>query len=173
MLKMLGKSKSRAAQVQNLHQALVNRAREPVFFTQFNVADTLDGRFDLLVLHAFLLLERLREAGQGDLAQGLIDTIFVGFDEGLRDLGTGDMGMGRRMKAIADAFYGRMQAYGVSSDAGAMSDALGRNLYRGAEGREAQSRALAQYVLAARDHLARADIGAGEVDFGPLPGAEP
>ena len=47
--------------------------------------------------------------GLGDLAQGLMDTIFVGFDEGLRDLGTGDMGMGRRMKKIADAFYGRMR----------------------------------------------------------------
>lgn len=171
MLKMLGKSKNRAAQVQSLHNALVNRAREPIFFTQFNVADTLDGRFDLLVLHAFLLLERLREAGQGDLAQGLIDTIFIGFDEGLRDLGTGDMGMGRRMKAIADAFYGRMQAYGASSDVSAMSEALRRNLYRGAEGRDAQSQALAQYVFTARDHLARADIGAGMVDFGPLPDA--
>jgi cytochrome b pre-mRNA-processing protein 3 len=172
MLKILGKSKSRTAQVQNLYRALVNRAREPVFFTGFNVADTLDGRFDLLVLHAFLLLERLREAGQGNLAQGLIDTIFLGFDAGLRDLGTGDMGMGRRIKAMADAFYGRMQAYGTSTDVSTMSEALTRNLYRGAEGREAQSRALAQYVFAARAHLVREDIGAGEVDFGPLPGAE-
>jgi len=173
MLKMLGKSKSHTARVQNLHQALVNRAREPVFFTRFNVADTIDGRFDLLVLHAFLLLDRLREAGQGGLAQGLIDTIFLGFDEGLRDLGTGDMGMGRRIKAMADAFYGRMQAYGASNDVAAMSDALRRNLYRGAESREAQSEALAHYVFAARDHLARADVGAGMVDFGPLPGAGP
>ena len=172
MLKMLGKSKNRTAQVQSLYWALVNRAREPIFFTQFNVADTLDGRFDLLVLHAFLLLERLREAGQGDLAQGLIDTIFLGFDEGLRDLGTGDMGMGRRIKAMADAFYGRMQAYGASADVSTMSEALGRNLYRGAEGREAESRALAEYVFAAREHLARADIGAGIADFGPLPEAE-
>ena len=52
-----------------------------------------------------------------------------------------------------------------------MSDALSRNLYRGAEGREAQSQALAHYVYGARDHLARADIGEGMVDFGPLPGA--
>ncbi len=171
MLKMRGKSKRRAGQVESLHAALVKRAREPLFFTQFNVADTLDGRFDLLVLHAFLLLERLREAGEGDLAQGLIDTIFLGFDEGLRDLGTGDMGMGRRIKAMADAFYGRMQAYSASGDAASMSDALGRNLYRGAQGHEAHSQALARYVYGARDHLSRADIGEGIVDFGPLPGA--
>jgi cytochrome b pre-mRNA-processing protein 3 len=170
MLKMRSKSKRRAAQVESLHAALVNRAREPVFFTQFNVADTLDGRFDLLVLHAFLLLERLRDAGEGDLAQGLIDTIFLSFDEGLRDLGTGDMGMGRRIKAMADAFYGRMQAYGASDDVASMSDALGRNLYRGVEGHEVQSQALAHYVFGARDHLARAEVGEGAVDFGPLPG---
>jgi cytochrome b pre-mRNA-processing protein 3 len=171
MLKMLGKSKELTTRVEGLHAALVNRAREPVFYVRLGVADTLDGRFDLLALHAFLLLERLREAGQGDLAQGLTDTIFQGFDEGLRDLGTGDMGMGRRMKAMANAFYGRMQAYDVSRDLEAMAAALGRNVFRGAEGREAQSRALADYVFSARDHLARSNIGEGKIDFGPLPGA--
>ena len=169
MLKVGSKSKRRAAQVDSLHRALVNRARAPIFYTRFNVADTLDGRFDLLALHAFLLLERLREAGEGDLAQGVIDTIFVSFDEGLRDLGTGDMGMGRRMKAMADAFYGRMQAYGASRDIASMAATLGRNLYRGAEGRDAQSQALAYYVFAARDYLARADVSDGTADYGPLP----
>jgi cytochrome b pre-mRNA-processing protein 3 len=170
MLTMRSKSKKRAERVERLHAALVNRAREPVFFIRFNVADTLDGRFDLLALHAWLLLERLRDAGEGDLAQGLIDTIFLSFDAGLRDLGTGDMGMGRRIKTMADAFYGRMQAYGASSDVASMSAALGRNLYRGAEDRGAQSLALAHYVFVARDRLARADVGEGGVDFGPLPG---
>jgi cytochrome b pre-mRNA-processing protein 3 len=169
MLKMGRKSKKRASQVEGLYRALVNRAREAVFYTRFNVADTLDGRFDLLALHAFLLLERLREAGEGDLAQGLTDAIFIGFDEGLRDLGTGDMGMGRRMKAMANAFYGRMQAYGASPDVDSMAAALKRNLYRGVEGRETETRALAHYVFAARDHLAQADVSEGIVDFGPLP----
>jgi cytochrome b pre-mRNA-processing protein 3 len=171
MLKMPGKSKRRAAQTEALHATLVNRAREPVFYARFGVADTLDGRFDLLALHAFLLLERLRDAGHGDLAQSLTDTIFLGFDEGLRDLGTGDMGMGRRMKAMADAFYGRMHAYDASRDLDAMAAAVGRNVYRGAEGREVQSRSLAHYVFSARDHLARSNVGEGMADFGPLPGA--
>jgi cytochrome b pre-mRNA-processing protein 3 len=169
MLKMRGKSKNRTARVADLNSALVNRAREPVFYARFRVADTLDGRFDLLALHAFLLLERLREGGEGDLAQGLTDAIFLGFDEGLRDLGTGDMGMGRRIKAMADAFYGRMQAYGASRDPDAMAGALGRNVYRGAEGREVQCRILADYVFRARDHLAHSDVGEGVADFGPLP----
>jgi cytochrome b pre-mRNA-processing protein 3 len=171
MLKTPGKSKKRAAQVESLHGALVNRAREPVFYARLGVADTLDGRFDLIALHAFLLLERLRKAGEGDLAQALTDTVFLGFDEGLRELGTGDMGMGRRMKAMADAFYGRMQAYGASRDPETMAAALGRNVYRGAEGCGVQSLALAHYVFGARDHLAHSDVGEGMVDFGPLPGA--
>jgi cytochrome b pre-mRNA-processing protein 3 len=171
MLNMPGKSKTRSQQVQSLFAALVKRAREPVFYTRFNVADTLDGRFDLLALHAFLLLERLREAGEGDLAQGLIDTIFLSFDEGLRELGTGDMGIGRRMKVMADAFYGRMQAYQASGDSAALAAAVHRNLYRGAEGREVQSEAMAQYMLQARERLAQSEIGAGPADFGPLPGA--
>jgi cytochrome b pre-mRNA-processing protein 3 len=170
MLKIPGKSKKRATKVETLHAALVNRAREPAFYARFGVADTLDGRFDLLALHAFLLLERLREARQGDLAQSLTDTIFLSFDEGLRDLGTGDMGMGRRMKAMADAFYGRMQAYDTSRNLDAMAAALGRNVYRGAEGFEARSRALAHYVFSARDHLARSNVAEGMGDFGPLPG---
>ncbi len=170
MLKILGKSKKRTEQVERVHAALVSRAREPVFFTRFNVADTLDGRFDLLALHAWLLLDRLRQTGQGDLAQGLTDAIFLSFDEGLRDLGTGDMGMGRRIKAMADAFYGRMQAYSASGDLASMAAALARNLYRGAEGRDVQSAALAHYIFSARDHLARGDMSEGQVDFGPLPG---
>ena len=171
MLNTLGKSKKRSQQVQSLYAGLVNRAREPVFFRRFGVADTLDGRFDLLALHAFLLLEQLRQAGQGDLAQGLTDTIFLGFDEGLRELGTGDMGMGRRMKAMADAFYGRMQAYDTSRDPTAMAAAIARNLYRGTPGREAPCEELAHYVFRVRDHLPRSDIGEGIADFGPLPGA--
>src|SRR5450755_3414845 len=101
MLTVLGKSEGRKRIVARLYEAVVARARAPVFFTELGVADTLDGRFDLLTLHAWLVLDRLAGAGLNDVSQGLTDTLFVGFDGGLRDLGTGDMGMGRRMKALA------------------------------------------------------------------------
>jgi cytochrome b pre-mRNA-processing protein 3 len=168
MLGVLGKSAGRKKLVGRLYAATVERARAPVFFTKLGVPDTIDGRFDLLALHAWLVFEKLRTEQLGELSQGLMDTIFIGFDEGLRDLGTGDMGMGRRIRKLADAFYGRLQAYGASDDVSAMTEAVLRNLYRG-QGDLAHAEIVAHYVEGARAHVARSDVTSGEVDFGPLP----
>ena len=108
MLNLLRKSAARKQEGRRLYDELVSRAREPVFFTAFAVADSLDGRFDVLALHAWLVLAEL---GGGDAAQALTDTIFTGFDEAMREQGAGDMGIARKLKAMADAFYGRMAAY--------------------------------------------------------------
>ena len=164
----MGKSAENRKLVARLYAATVARAREPVFFTTFGVPDTIDGRFDLLALHAWLVLDRLRAAGLGDISQGLMDTIFIGFDEGLRDLGAGDMSIARQIKKLADAFYGRLQAYGASEDPAVMTEAIQRNLYRGT-GDAAHAQAVARYVESARVHVGRSDIANGEVDFGPLP----
>ena len=167
MLKMYSKGFVRKRIAADLHGAVVERARAPVFYAELGVADSVDGRFDLIALHAWLVLERLRAAGLNDLSQALTDALFVGFDEGLRDLGAGDMGLGRRMKKIADAFYGRLKVYGESADEGSMGAALARNLYRGAQcGRVTD---VARYVLAAKEYLAHADVASGIADFGPLP----
>jgi cytochrome b pre-mRNA-processing protein 3 len=164
MLNVLLRSKKRRLAAGRIYEAVVTRAREPVFFERFAVADTLDGRFDLFTLHAWLVLERLK-ACEPSLSQAVVDAVFVGFDEALRDLGAGDMGMGRRMKKMADAFYGRVQAYGAAGDAAAMEAALVRNLYRG----EAPpcARRMADYVLNAKTILAAWEEG--PPDFGPLP----
>src|SRR5437763_2591601 len=90
--------------------AVSRRAREPVFYQQFSVADSIDGRFDVLVLHAWLVLERLRELGENDLAQTFVDALFARFDEALREQGAGDIGIGRRIKKMAGALYGRLNA---------------------------------------------------------------
>ena len=149
---------------------LTARSREKVFFTALGVPDTIDGRFDLLALHAWLLLERLQLAGRPDLAQVLTDRLFVGFDEGLRDLGAGDMGMGRRMKKLGQAFFGRMQAYNGARDETELADAIARNLFRG-QGHEDSAKLLAMYAKLSRVHLSTADVGAAQTDFGPLPNA--
>lgn len=167
MLNSLRKSENARRAAQGLHAAIVARARAPVFYAELGVADSVDGRFDLIALHAWLVLERLRAAGLNDLSQALTDALFVGFDEGLRDLGAGDMGLGRRMKKIADAFYGRLKVYGESADEEAMGAALSRNLYRGAGCSRVSD--VARYVLAARERLAHADLASGIADFGPLP----
>ena len=165
MLNVLRRSKERRQLAAKLHAVLVARAREPVFFERFGVSDTVDGRFDLVVLHAWLVMDRLSSAPS--LLQAFVDAVFVGFDEGLRELGAGDIGMGKRVKALADAFYGRIHAYGEAKDEAALEAALLRNLYRGGAGPGAAT--LASYVLRAKARLAACAVEDGEVDFGPLP----
>jgi len=166
MLNAMRRSKERRLEAGRIYAAVVGRARDPVFFATFGVPDSLDGRFDLLTLHAWLVLERLKP--DAPLSQALVDTIFVGFDEALRELGAGDIGMARRMKTLADAFYGRLAAYGAAQDAVAIHAALNRNLYRGVDA--PRSGELTTYVLRARARLAA--WHGGDPDFGPLPGRE-
>ena len=156
-----------------LYQGLVARSREPVFYSAFAVPDTLDGRFDLLTLHAFLVMEALAPLGPdgAKLGSELADTIFAGFDDALRELGVSDFGIARRMKAMAGAFYGRLEAYRAAKTETALAEALQRNLYRGKaqSGREAS--ALAHYMLTAERSLCACSDGLlkGDADFGPLP----
>ncbi len=167
-LRRPGSAKQAAAQ---LHQAMVARAREGVFFRALGVPDSIDGRFDLLVLHAWLVLDRLKALGARELSQALIDTLFLGFDEGLRELGAGDMGMGRRMKKLADAFYGRLAAYDACRNETDLSDSVLRNLYRGNPERTAEAAAVARYAMAAREIFVTCDLANGSAEFGPLPEA--
>lgn len=148
------------------------RAREPVFFDRFGVADTFDGRFDLLALHAWLVLDRLRNAGEGALAQALVDVLFMRLDEALREQGTGDMGMGRRMKKMASAFYGRLDAYSGAKGSAEFAQALLRNLYRGDTRRVEDAASLATYAEGARIRLELFRPDAGDPDFGELPAME-
>src|SRR5215471_18190685 len=106
MLKAMRRASARTKAVRALYDALVFQSRRPVFFTELGVQDSLDGRFDMVALHAWLVLDRLNAAGLSDLADGLAATIFIGFDEALRDLGAGDIGMGRKIKAMREAFNG-------------------------------------------------------------------
>ncbi|GAA0570787.1 ubiquinol-cytochrome C chaperone family protein [Rhizomicrobium electricum] len=167
MLNAFVRSKQARDAAERHYVALVRRAREPVFFARFDVPDTLDGRFDLLVLHAWALLGRIRP--DDVLAQALVNRIFVGLDEALREMGAGDMGMGRRMKKFADAFYGRLKAYDDAGDGEGLRQALVRNLYRGTETPAAA--VMSSYISRVRTRLAAA--GEGDLDFGPLPDGAP
>ncbi|MGH6870818.1 MAG: ubiquinol-cytochrome C chaperone family protein [Rhizomicrobium sp.] len=168
MLNAWRKRNERKLLAERICAAVSARSRAPVFFRALGVPDTIDGRFDLLALHAWLVLEKLQAAGRRDLAQAVTDRLFTGFDEGLRDLGAGDIGMSRRMKKFASAFFGRMKAYSAASDEAELAAAIDRNLFRGT-GSNDSARMLALYARLSRIHLCRADVAAGELDFGPLP----
>ena len=123
------------AQADALYGAIVAQARHPAFYAALGVPDTLDGRFEMVALHAFLVLHRLKgdaPAGSGT-AQALFDTMFADMDRSLREMGTGDLGVGRRVKAMANGFYGRIAAYDAGlaapADSAVLEDALRRNAF--------------------------------------------
>jgi len=171
MTGLFGRRRQAAARktAQALYKAAVARARDPVFYARHAVPDTLDGRFDMISLHVFLVLYRLKQEGDGTkaLAQALFDTMFADMDENLRELGVGDLSVGRRVKTMAQALYGRIAAYQAaldSDDEGALADALQRNLYRGEAPPPAAVAAIAAYTRGQAAHLA--GIGFGEVAAG-------
>ena len=121
------------AQAQTVYMALVKQARRPVFYTDMQVPDTLDGRFELILLHLFLLLYRLQhDTSTSSTKQQrlLLETFFADMDRSIRELGVSDTGVGKRVKKMAAAFYGRRQAYEEALlDPQALQEALRRNLY--------------------------------------------
>jgi cytochrome b pre-mRNA-processing protein 3 len=169
MLKTLLGTNSAKRLATDLCAAMNLRAREPVFFTRLGVPDTIDGRFDLVVLHAWLVLERLRQLQMKDVSQAFVNLLFVNFDEGLRALGVGDIGIGHRVKKMADAFYGRLSAYGAATEQGALEQAIRRNIYRTENGHDADAVVLSDYVRSAQLHIAGCDFTRQTPDFGPLP----
>jgi len=137
--------------VDALYAKAVAQARLPIFYQAGAVPDSLDGRFDLLVLHMFLLLHRL--GGESDrtrkLAQSLFDLMFADMDQSLREMGVSDMSVGKRVKEMARAFYGRIDAYErAMADGKQLQEALTRNLYRGAEVSPAVLASMASYMQA-------------------------
>jgi len=122
-----------------LYDALVMSARQPAFYRDYAVPDTLDGRFECISLHVFALVFRLKNEGgefapaADKLAQSLFDAMFRDMDYSLREMGVGDLGVPKRMKRMMKAFNGRCHAYtmALAPDAphGALADALCRNLY--------------------------------------------
>lgn len=109
-------------------------ARREALYTRLGVADTLEGRFEMVVLHAGLVMRRLLALGDNgsDLAQIYVDRIFTGFDDALREMAIGDVGVVKKMKRYVEAFYGRLAAYDSAlrlPNAEPLAEALARNVY--------------------------------------------
>jgi cytochrome b pre-mRNA-processing protein 3 len=158
-----------------LYVSAVAAARDPFLYTGLGVPDTLDGRFDLVGLHAFLVINRLkREPAPGPaLAQAVFDAMFSDMDINLREMGVGDLSVGKRVKAMWDAFHGRANAYSAAlavDDRAALESALVRNLWRGAPPPEGSAAALGRIVAvqgACLDAQPLTALAVGEVRFLP------
>lgn len=159
-----------------LYGVAVAAARDPFFYTELGVPDTLNGRFDLVGLHAFLLIRRLRRLPPPgpDLAQAVFDAMFSDMDVNLREMGVGDLSVGKRVRTMWEAFHGRAVAYDAAMDAGdpaAMEAALTRNVWQGVP--TPGGAVLARLTFAQAEHLATQALSSlveGRADF--LPAAE-
>jgi len=178
MIGVLDRRKALRGRADALYRRLVDQAREPVFYALCSVPDTLDGRFDMIVLHVSLVVRRLRVGAVAEkaLAQMLFDTMMDDMDRSLREMGVGDLGVGRRVKAMAKAFYGRATAYDAafSEGAEALAAALERNLFAAARARPEQIRMVVEYAqdwAALLERTPNAALVGGEIAFAPLPGS--
>lgn len=148
-------------EVQHMYIALVEHARNPVFYTELSVPDTLDGRFDMITLHMHLVLDRLKAGYEthGDWVEKgriLVEAYLADMARSLREMGVGDTGVAKRIQKMASAFYGRMDAYGKAKGNDAeLEGALRRNVYGTLETVEdAKVKRLAAFVRAAEAMLA-------------------
>ncbi len=121
-------------------------ARHIRFYENMGVADTIDGRFEMLVLHLFLVLNRLKGEGVEALRQNLTDEFFADMDRSLRELGVSDVAVGKKVRKIAESYFGRVTAYDKALSAGpkVLEEAIGRNIYPDGASEES-IRAMADY----------------------------
>jgi cytochrome b pre-mRNA-processing protein 3 len=146
-----------------LYGAVVEQSRTPALYLDLGVPDTVEGRFEVYTLHVVLLLDRLRRQGPqaAETAQSLFDTYVKALDDALREMGVGDLSVGKKMRRLGEAFYGRVKSYEAAftalPDTGELQELLGRTVYAGADAGHAS--ALAAYVLTQRETLAAAPTG--------------
>lgn len=163
--RLLGRARAGADIATRVYGAIVAQARNPVFYASLGVPDTVTGRFEMVVVHVTLVVDRL----QGDesakrLAQGIFDIFCTDMDRSLRELGFGDLGVPHRMKKMTEAFYGRAKAYRAAiaaDDRDGLAAAVARNVLSGEEG---AAGAIAGYMIASAAALAgasTADLAAG------------
>jgi cytochrome b pre-mRNA-processing protein 3 len=158
----------RAATIAALYGTIVAQARSPSFYRDYGVPDTVNGRFDMIVLHVALVLRRLEgEPGPARvLGQGIFDRFCQDMDDNLREMGVGDLKVPKEMQRMGEAFYGRVAAYRAAlgqNDDAALTAALARNLF---DGNAPGARRLAAYMRQALGRLSGQDgIAEGRLDW--------
>lgn len=141
-----------------LYAAAVAEARQPRLYADLGAPDTPEGRFELYTLHVLMLIERLRGQGAAaaETSQVLFDTYLSALDHGLRELGVGDTSVGKKMRRLGEAFYGRGKSYDAAiaalPDEGPLTAFLARTTFDAAP--DGRPEALAREVVAKRSSLA-------------------
>ncbi|MEH6950875.1 ubiquinol-cytochrome C chaperone family protein [Nitrobacter sp. NHB1] len=143
--------------IEAIYGMIVAQAREPLFYRALGVPDTVDGRFDMVLLHLWMVLRQLKPRPDDALRQALFDHFCSDMDANLREMGVGDLSVPKRMRAFGEAFYGRSAAYDLSFAGGPepLAQALDKNIYNGRDIESA--RRLAAYTADAIATLADGD----------------
>jgi len=161
-----------------LYAAVVAQAREPLLYSDCGAPDTVEGRFELYSLHVVLLLDRMKRQGAvaAEVSQVLFDTYVRSLDDALREMGVGDLSVGKKMRKLGEAFYGRVKSYEAAFDAlpdeAALQALLVRTVFDGVD--PAGAPRLSAYIVAQKAALAAAPIEtlvAGAVPWAATAGA--
>ena len=122
-----------------MYDAVTRQARQPALYTDLGAPDTVEGRFELYTLHLVLLLHRLKGQGglAGEAAQALFDTYVSSLDDAMREMGVGDLSMGKKMRKLGEAIYGRVKNYDAAlaegADPAALEALVARTVYAGVD----------------------------------------
>ena len=125
--------------IENIYTNIVKTSRNKSFFLDYKVDDTVEGRFDIILLHSFIIFNYFISTGKGKskLPQLLFDHMFSDFDSNLREMGFGDIAVNKRMKQFIKAFYGRINNYSKSlllfnesNDCTMLTETISRNIYK-------------------------------------------
>jgi len=158
MLKNLFKPRPAQTAGRALYAATVAQARTPGLYAELGAPDTPEGRFEVYSLHVYLILERLKEQGPqaAETAQAVFDTYVSALDNALRELAVGDLSVGKRMRKLAEAFFGRIKSYEAAlpqlPDTAQLEALLARTVYAEADADKAPE--FAGYIVARRRALA-------------------
>ncbi len=136
MISSLFKKKPNQKAIQEVYASIVAQSRQPVFYSEWQVPDSVTGRFDMVALHMCMILRRLKTSKDQDreFSQTLFDWFFRDMDRSLREMGAGDMAVPKRIQKMGELFYGMLASIGDAlddNDQAELQEALSRNIFGG------------------------------------------
>lgn len=174
--RLFNRNRRNEAIAYSLYGAIVAQARQPALYAEFGVPDTLDGRFDMVILHGFLLFHRLKTETEQDrqVGQEVFDIFLKDMDGTLREMGVGDISVPKKLKKMAEVFFGRIRAYDealTEGDHAALVAAIERNVFPDGAPQGAAER-IAAYAESSVASLAAQPLDAilsANLAYSPLP----
>ena len=166
--------KQKSIVIGKIYLKAVEQARQKELYEAFSVPDTVDGRFDMIILHLFLIIKNLKDSNSASfLTQGLLDYMFDDMDRNLREMGVGDLSVGKQVKKMAKAFYGRSECWeeALSGSSEDLKKALKQTIFRSSEIKPDQIDNLCKYIEINDGHIKKQEISTilkGKLEFLPI-----